>query len=219
MDRIKSQTPRTISSRNKFALGFALSVSHNKKGFTLIEILLVLAIIVLVLSFGMPVVSRITGQNINTSARKLTALIRGVRTDAILLNSIYRLSLDLDKNTYSVESRDGAEPLSELALLSVKRDPKNPDAVNAAASDFKVVDKYNKEPKNLPPGVVFNGLLKEKEGKIKEGIAYIYFFPNGLNEKAIVYLNSQSAKEGGYSLFVHPTSGKVEFFKQKIDSF
>ncbi|MFM8312849.1 MAG: Tfp pilus assembly protein FimT/FimU [Deltaproteobacteria bacterium] len=218
MAQIKSQIPPTILSQNKSSLVDPASKSARNDGFTLIEILLVLSIIVLVLSFGMPVVSRITGQNINTSARKLTSLVRGVRTDAILLNSIYRLSLDLDKNTYLVESQKLGELLNESSTLSKKRDPKNPEATETS-DGFAPVEKYFKEPKPLPAGVVFNGILKEKEGKVTEGIAYIYFFPNGLNEKAMVYLNSQSAKEGGYSLLVHPTAGKVEFFKKRVDQF
>jgi hypothetical protein len=54
---------------------------------------------------------------------------------------------------------------------------------------------------------------------VKEGVAYIYFFPNGINERAIIYLNASSAKEGGYSLVIHPTAGKVDFFKQKVEQF
>ncbi len=220
MDQTKSLTLLTILSRNNKNSSIETQLSASNKGFTLIEILLVLAIIVLVLSFGMPIVSRITGQNINTSARKFTALVRGIRTDAILLNSIYRLSLDLDKNTYFVEVQKNADLLSESALLSKKVDPKKKDQQpQEPPSPFSPADKYFKEPKELPTGVVFNGVLKEKEGLVKDGTAYIYFFPNGLNEKAIIILNSKTATEGGYSLLVHPTAGKVDFFKQRIDQF
>ena len=219
MDQTKSPTLLTILNRNKKKAQRAKSISDSSEGFTLIEILLVLAIIVLVLSFGMPVVSRITGQNISTSARKFTALTRGVRSDAILLNSIYRLSLDLEKNTYLVEKQSGKGLISESSMLSKKPDPKKNKNPEASDNTFSADEKYSKEAKSLPGGVVFNGVLKEKEGLIKEGTAYIYFFPNGINEKAIIYLNSVSAKEGGYSLLIHPTAGKVDFIKQKVEQF
>lgn len=219
MDQTKSLTLLTILSRNNRKALRAQTLSSSSKGFTLIEILLVLAIIVLVLSFGMPVVSRITGQNISTSARKFTALVRGVRSDAILLNSIYRLSLDLEKNTYLIEKQSSKGLISESALLSKKPDPKKKSNPEASDNTFTADEKYNKEAKALPGGVVFNGVLKEKEGLVKEGTAYIYFFPNGINEKAIIILNSQSAKEGGYSLLIHPTAGKVDFFKQRMEQF
>jgi len=167
----------------------------------------------------MPVVSRITGQNISTSARKFTALIRGVRSDAILLNSIYRLSIDLEKNTYLIEQKSGSGLIAESALLSQKPDPKKKMAQENPSTAFSPAEKYNKGAKALPGGAVFNGVLKEKEGLVKEGVAYIYFFPHGINERAIIYLNASSAKEGGYSLVIHPTAGKVDFFKQKVEQF
>ncbi len=218
MAQIESPAPLTILSRTDKKELQPTRLSSSNAGFTLIEILLVLAIIVLVLSFGMPVVSRITGQNIATSARKMTALVRGLRTDAILLNSIYRLSLDLEKNTYFVETQKGEELLYETSLLSKKVDPKKKGEPEPPSS-FSAADKYFAEPKPLPAGVVFSGVLKEKEGLVKEGTAYVYFFPNGLNEKAIIIFNTGKEKEGGYSLYIHPTAGKVDFFKQKLDQF
>ena len=219
MGPIKNQVRQTTSSQSSTEGSNLRSHKSSDSGFTLIEILLVLAIVVLILSFGMPVVSRITGQNITTSARKFTSLVRGVRTDAILLSSIYRLKLDLDKNTYLVEYQKQPGLLSESALLSFKPDPKSQQKTEPPDSGFAVADKYFKEPKPLPAGVVFNGVLKEKEGQVVDGFAYIYFFPNGLNEKAILYFNSKSAKEGGYSLYIHPTAGKVDFFKTKVTQF
>jgi len=218
MDRTKKRELLTILSRIKQTSNLATQSSASQSGFTLIEILLVLAIAVMLISFGMPVVSRITGQNITTTARKLTSVLRGVRTDAILLNTIYRLSLDLDKNTYLVEVQNSPGLLSEEALLSKQDDPKK-KGEPASPSPFSTADKYFKEPKELPGGVVFNGVLKEKEGLVKTGTAYIYFFPNGFNEKAIIIFNSQTAKEGGYSLVLQPTAGKVEFFKKRVDQF
>lgn len=218
MVQIKSRAPETISSQNNPKGIQKTQHSLGTTGFTLIEILLVLSIIVLVLSYGMPVVSRITGQNIATSARKFTALVRGMRTDAILLNSIYRLTLDLENNTYLVESQKDSDLISESSLLSKKVDPQKKDEPEAPSS-FSPAEKYFAKPKPLPGGVVFSGVLKEKEGLVKEGTAYIYFFPNGLNEKAIIILNTEKVQEGGYSLYIHPTAGKVDFFKQRVDQF
>lgn len=221
MVRTKNRIRPTTSSQSKKLSLFYGSPVANEQGFTLIEILMVLGIVVLVLNFGIPVVSRITGQNINTSARKLISLVRGVRTDAILLNSIYRIKLDLEDNTYLVESQKQPGLLSESSLLSVQPDPKAQKNAPAPTDDggFAPADKYFKEPMPLPRGVAFKGILKEKEGTVVKGLAYIYFFPNGLNEKAILYLNSSTAKEGGYSLYIHPTAGKVEFFKTRVNEF
>ncbi len=219
MELIKNQELPTILSPNRNHYDPATLLSSDNHGFTLIEILLVLAIIVTVLSYGLPVVSRITGQNINTSARNFISLVRGMRSDAILLNTLYRLSIDLENNTYIVETQNTQELLQESDLLSKKADPKKRAPKQEERPAFSPSDKYFKKPQALPSGVVFNGVLKEKEGFINEGTVYIYFFPNGLNERAIIYLNSSSATTGGFSIIIHPTAGKVDFIKQKVDRF
>lgn len=219
MEPIKNQELPTILSPNKQSYDLATLLSNDTRGFTLIEILLVLAIIVTVLSYGLPVMSRITGQNINTSARNFISLVRGMRSDAILLNTLYRLSIDLENNTYIVETQNNQELLKESDVLSKKADSKKGAPEQEEKPAFSPSDKYFKKPKALPSGVVFNGVLKEKEGLIKDGTVYIYFFPNGLNERAIIYLNSRGATTGGFSIIIHPTAGKVDFIKQKVAGF
>jgi Tfp pilus assembly protein FimT len=173
-----------------------------------------MAIIAAVMAIGLPAIQRVTYQRINSTTRKFVGLIRTVRNDAVLLNNIYRLTIDLDKKTYWIETQ------REQALLSepVAVDPKK-KSVAGSSSNFNMAPKYSKKPLPMPDGVAFDGVLKEKEGLIKEGMAYVHFFPNGFNEQAVLYLKREGTDVVSYSLVIRPTSGKVDIYPQKVTSF
>ena len=194
-------TPPTTSSRNK--------------GFTLIEILLVLAIIAMVTSIGMPAVGRLTYQRVAGTTRRFVGTLRSVRNDAILLNRIYRLAIDFENQTWWIEKQ------SQLELLGGEsQGGKIPDPKQAPTpTGFSMADKYGKGPRELPGGVVFDGVLTEQEGLLNKGLVYVHFFPSGYAEQSIVYLNKQGMQTGGYSLFIRPANGKIEVFNHKVLNF
>ena len=192
--------------------------ASRNAGFTLIEIMLVLGIVSMIMAVGLPAISRITYQRINSTTRKFVGLIRTVRTDAILLNSIYRLVIDLEHNAYWVETQKEFKllvPDDEFAKSTKdKKKEKEPPP-----SNFSMAEKYSSKPIPLPVGVAFDGVLKERDGLIKEGIAYIYFFPNGFNDHAILYLGKEGEAGRGYSLLIRSTSGRVDISPGVLKTF
>ncbi len=177
--------------------------------------MIVIAIVSLVLSMGLPAITRVTYTRLNSTTRKFVGLIRTIRNDSILLSSVYRLAVDFEHATYWVESQKRFELLSqEVAPPPKKKGAKREEE----PSNFAFVDKYGKKPTPMPQGIVIEGVLKEREGLRKDGIAYVYFFPNGFNDQAILYLNKEGNKEPGYSLLIRPTSGRVDILRErKID--
>lgn len=171
-----------------------------------------LAIIAGVMSIGLPAIQRVTYQKLNSQTRKFVGLIRTIRNDAVLLNNVYRLVIDFEKRTYWVEVQREAKLLTETPPPSKKGDPAPP-------SNFLMAPKYSKEPVAMPDGVAFDGVLKEREGLIKEGRAYIHFFPSGFNEQAILYLKKEGSQKVSYSLVLRPTSGKVEIMPDVVREF
>lgn len=200
-----SKAPKTISSRSSRARGVG--------GFTLIEILIVIAIISLVMSMGLPAISRVTYTRLNSTTRKFVGLVRTIRNDAILLNSVHRLAIDFERAQYWVEMQ------REFKLLSAEPPPPPKKGEEPPPSNFVLNDKFGKKPTPMPAGIVVEGVLKEREGLVQEGIAYIHFFPNGFNDQAVIYLNKEGASADGYSLLVRPTSGRVEIFPERINDF
>lgn len=206
MARTNKREPTTTSNR---------SDRSKRSGFTLIEILIVLAIIATVMAIGLPAISRITYQKINSTTRKFVGLIRTVRNDSILLTNIYRIAFDLDKNTWWVEGQRELRSLEPPPSNKIRRNQDQPPP-----SNFQIVEKYSKKPVPMPEGVAFVGILKEDLALQTKGISYIHFFPNGFNEQAILYIARRGDQPGkGYSIVIRATSGRVEILPKFVQSF
>lgn len=171
----------------------------------------------MIVTLGLPAISRITDQRLKSETRKFVGLVHTIRNDAILLNNIYRLAIDFDRKAFWVENQREFKLLGqeEAEALQNKKKKKKDDET---PSNFVFADKYGK-PKPLPAGVGFVSVLKEREGLINKGIAYIHFFPNGFNEQAVVYMNKEGSTSKGYSIVLRPTAGKAEIYPTQINSF
>lgn len=202
-----SKAPRTTLSRSKLRSG--------KKGFTLIEVLIVISIITLVMSLGLPAIERVTYMRLNSTTRKFIGLIRTIRNDAILLNGVYRLVVDFEHSQYWVETQREFKLLESNPVVTPKKGKKE----DPPPSNFILADKFSKKPIDMPDGVVIEAVVTERDGLVKQGLAYVHFFPNGFNDQAILQLNKTGAKGDGYSLWIRPTSGKVELFRERLNGF
>jgi type II secretory pathway pseudopilin PulG len=181
--------------------------------------MIVLTIISMVIALAIPTLSRVTYQRLNSTTRTFIGLIRTVRNDAILLNNIYRLVIDLDRNAYWVEEQKEFKLLTDADETPAEKKKKKGKKDEEPPSNFNPSAKYSKKPVPLPASIVFQGVLKEKEGLRKEGLVYVHFFPNGFNEQAILYLNKEGAAEGGYSVILRPNLGKVDVEPGKVAGF
>ncbi len=178
--------------------------------------MIVLAIITMVMAMAIPALDRVTYQRLNSTTRTFVGLARTIRDNSILLNNIYRLSVDLDKNTYWVEEQ------KEFKLLTAQDNPapkKGKTLKEEPASNFSLSSKFFKKPQKLPNGVIFDGVLKEREGLRKDGVVYVHFFPNGFSEQAILYLKRDGSTASGYSIIIYPNGGRVEVFPGVVNSF
>jgi len=174
-----------------------------------------MAIIAMVMAMGLPAIERVTYQQVNSTARKMVGLVRTIRNDALLLNSLYRLGFNLEERTYWVESQGALQLISEGSSERIV-DKKTGKPL---PSGFSKVEKYSSEPISLPNGVTISSIAKESEGLITQGIVFIHFFPNGFNEHAIIHLSKEGKDEVAYSVIIRPTSGRVEIESDKITTF
>jgi len=177
---------------------------------------LVLGIIAMVTSIGIPAVGRLTYQRVAGTTRRFVGTLRSVRNDAVLLNRIYRLAIDFENQSWWIEKQDKFELLGSQSQAGQVPDPKNPAP---QPTGFSIADKYGKGPRELPGGVVFDGVLTEQIGFLNRGMVYIHFFPSGYAEQSIVYLNKQGVESGGYSLLIRPANGKIEVFNRRVQNF
>lgn len=100
-------TAKTLPNRDKEAPDRSLSASHSSPspaGFTLLELLVVLAIAALLLAATPPLISSaIPGIELKASARRVTAGLRLAREEAIRSGRDVAFTLDLEAKTFKVD--------------------------------------------------------------------------------------------------------------------
>ena len=104
------RTGRRICSRlsleQKLVQGLAL---NSRRGFTLVEMLVVLAIIGMLLGISIPFTSGFgKGLRIKTTARAILGTLRVARSNAITYRKEYTVVFDVENGEYWIEDSEGA---------------------------------------------------------------------------------------------------------------
>lgn len=79
-----------------------VSLVKNTKGFSLLEMIVVMVLVGLLTALSAPTVGNsLSNLRLKTTARKLSAVLRGVRSKAISDKKKYSVALDPDNSSYS----------------------------------------------------------------------------------------------------------------------
>jgi general secretion pathway protein H len=206
-------------------------------GMTLIEVLVVMALIALVVGAASAGFRSLAKSDMRTSASKMSGTIRYLFDRASTTGKVHRLVLDLDKGKFWAEvsddkfimagGRESAESRVKevLRLAKESEDAKKRAEERAGLSEMQA--RYQQEdyrPKRARFGAFKEMVLKTVDLKdtviadlftprldepLDSGQGYIYFFPLGMTEAAIVHLTDKK-HESFYSLVVHPLTGRVQ---------
>ncbi len=192
----------------------------DSKGFSLIEILVAMGIIVLMFSIALPNISSFFQISINSTARDLASRIKETYNAAVISGRVYRVAFDLKEKAYWVESgpaqllldtKESAEKAAHKKKFQMSLNGKE-----ESSSAFTMDKSITRKKVGLPTGVQFDGI----RGPIstepqKEGMAYAHFFPSGLSEKTIIYLKDGSKHE--ISLVISALLGTTDLYNRHIE--
>ena len=156
-------------------------------GFTLIELALVLLIISLTAAIVFPRLPSLTRPRLQSSSRRLAALITYLHEEAALRGRVYRLTLDLDRGVYEVAVRPAADPTSIDQDFVHEWDPYARGA-------------------GLPEEVSFRSLTTPT-GEESHGRHDLYFRPQGSSLPATIVMGSG---DGDASLSINGVTGRVD---------
>jgi len=191
----------------------------NQKGLTLIEIMVVLAIVGGILAAIAP---RLVNPKLamKSAVREFATLTREIHNNARLFNSTYRLVIKMDPkegHSYSLESSTGAV---RLLTQEQKRELEFASSDQQERAEKKLRDQFSedgrilKKPKVLPRGLFFESIeYGNREEVLTEGVAYIYFFPQGLAEEAVVHIGDR--KSLNWTVSIHSITGKASIIDGK----
>ena len=178
----------------------------KKKGFSLIEILIAIAIFASSLLFILPSIKK-SENEIKQTLRTLQALNRTLYSHSRIQNKVYRLALKthLQKSSYWVEVK---KPLSEI-LPPDSESPHTSDSdVSVEGSPFFQKADQIFETQNLPSGVYFEWTSDTDD---ESDTIYITYDPHVLTHTVQIFLRKGS--EFTWTLSFNPLLGELEILE------
>jgi general secretion pathway protein H len=186
-------------------------------GFTLVELMIVLAILGLLGAMVVPAVESTTGANARKAAGELAGAMRYMFDTAALRHATCRLALDLDKRSWRAECAPGPAGIAsdpgrerEDADRLAERFPDEQDPevrrLLARTTFGRFEDRLVKE-RALPGHTGFGPVHVEgRRDALEAGTAYVYFFPGGQAQRAWVPVVDGSYR---FTVVVEPFTGRA----------
>lgn len=236
---------------------------HASNGFTLLEVLIVLAIVALLMGGVTVGLRALLSTQLRSGASRTAAAMRAAFQRAMLTGKTLRLAIDLDKGKLWLEVSDRSVALRGGAEQQVTTDeheaesgepapaPKAPglmpfgmgggseeggdeelpsgidvkqllaqherdlEPVRRAKALFKPFKAAGVGRVTLRGGVSIEAVVTPRlEDPVTKGMAYVYFFPRGHAESAIIVLRDRG--EGHYSVLMRPLTGRAEIFPCRL---
>jgi len=162
---------------------------RRNKGFTLIELIVVISLISLMLFFAIPRFQvDVLSDNTNKVSRWIMLKVRALKEKAVHEQKLYVLHLSLDSNKLWVTSDIMSEEELQTAALNGYELPENIKLLDVEYPD---------------------------EEKISVGRADIYFYKKGYSDKAIIHISNNDNEL--LSLLVEPFLSRVRLYNKYIE--
>jgi prepilin-type N-terminal cleavage/methylation domain-containing protein len=172
MDRLTPEQGSCFSGRRAVRL---------QEGFTLLEVIITLAVIAIAAGILLPRLPDITSSGLEKEAGRIERMVRLVRTRAVSLRRYYQLNFDLENGTVRAEYF-GPEglfiPDDELHVLAVS-DP-----------------------------ILLADVTTSEQGRLSQGSARLGFSPRGYVEPSVIHLTDE--RDRSLSIIPALLSGNVE---------
>jgi len=170
------------AARTRARLGRAM---RTPRGFTMLEIAIVLFIMGLVISMALPRFAGIRSAHLKSESRRLAGRASYLYSRAMSDKVVLRLSFDIDSDSYAVSRLD---PYSAKPVFAPDTEP-----------GFK--------PVMLPAGVRLRDVIVEGTGAVTRGTANCFFYPEGYVDATFVHLIDDSGTV--FTLSFNPLTGRV----------
>lgn len=204
----------------------------RRRGVTLVEILIVLAVVALVTGGVMAGTGQLAGARLKQSSTLIAGAVRVGYVRATATSKSVRLVFDLGTSEIWLEEADrpmlvtsndrtatgGAEAATEAEREAIEEGDRIVKGPRIPKPEFHAVEETSlsvggtKGKRKLPSGVRVRSVHTSHDAEPRtEGRAYLYFWPGGTTERAVVALDLQGARDTSQalSLVVAPLTGKV----------
>lgn len=198
-------------------------MAHPRRaaGFTLVELLIVIAVIAAMAVMAGPGLASMTGANARQTAGELAGSMRALFDVAAMRHATCRMVLDLGERAWWAEcapgrtgvARDPERAPARPALSDAELEERFPEERDAevrrllAGTSFGAYEDRVVKKKELPGSTEFGDVRVEgRRDAITEGIAYVYFFPGGQAQRAYVPVVDG---DNLYTIVLEPFTGRA----------
>lgn len=166
------------------------------RGFTLLEIMIVIVLMATIATVATPKFKDIFEVNLKSSTRKMAGSIKFCFNEAIIKQATVRLNFDLVTSSYY-----------HTMLIT------DPDSI---IGEFVEMPSPINERQQLPEGIFFQDILTPRSvQKMEDGETYIMFYSTGYAEKAVIHIRDSHGNV--FTLLVKPLTGGVKIFEGYVD--
>lgn len=186
------------------------------RGFSLIEIMVVLLLIGVFTAIAIPTFRSISGSKLKTTANQLVGLIRDTYARASLSGKTCRIVFDMDKKEYWVEESAGVVKVKSQRQEEDEKVDKELAHVGKAP-EFKAVEDELGKKQKLPEDIYFRSIWIDRfEKRADKGQIALYFFADGYTEEAQIVIADDPEGKRLYNLVVEPLTGSVVVEDQEL---
>lgn len=164
----------------------------GRAGFSLIELMIVVAIIGLVVLVTVPGMTGLSRASVRRAANDIAVLINESAIAAQSTGRVYRIVYSLESGEYWTESTSRFVMLESEESKRLEQREKT-EAEKAEEEElqasFNIDTEINRRKRSLPVGVKFKSVLSEQDpNPILKGRAYTHIFPQGQTEKGLIII-------------------------------
>jgi general secretion pathway protein H len=229
--------PRFESGRRLRARRSA-APSARQRGLTLVEVLISVALAAMLTGAVVFGSGMFSSSNERAAATLIVAGVRVGLTRASGTGKPTRMVFDLDKDSVLLEEASssvmlrvkeddestggGAEAVTEVEKEAKEEAERILAGPRAPRARFKPIKQLGfnddkTEGRELGKGIQFRQVHTEHDGQPRsKGRAYLYFWPGGLTERAVVQLKRNDGGEG-LSVVISPLTGRARIEKGRVE--
>jgi prepilin-type N-terminal cleavage/methylation domain-containing protein len=209
-----------------------------RRGMTLIEVMVTVAIVLLILAVGIPSIAGLMALQQRGAVYELATTFAYLRDEATLRNVTFRIAFNLDRSTYEIEAGTPDATIFSTEEERVEWEQELEDRLNAytereiaegvanelmdQTGRFQGLEDVTLDTKvELPGGSRYGWVWTPQhedpvapaeflaEDPEDDTIVYAHIFPNGQLEPVVVRIVDEDDEDEGWTIIVEPLTGRI----------